>query len=250
MHSMETWCLIGVVVPIGAVQKGCREDEHQVETCQLPRCCLCCHGFCHLARDYKRLKHAVTSTAKGSDRPCHSARGSRPLASQQAPHGGPPSSDGAVRVPQGMPVEPDDDHSDAEVSRRGSSTWSCLPTTTTMALPLLLHSTSLSQICWHWSCARASGPPAWVDSMLEELATLLVVSHQAGAPAPGCSHAPAAASQEVDVSLVDAYSPTKTTQWTMDSPPLLPVQGPPQVTLPWGTARCHGCRGPPLSSTG
>jgi hypothetical protein len=23
---METWCLVGVVVPIGAVQEGCRED--------------------------------------------------------------------------------------------------------------------------------------------------------------------------------------------------------------------------------
>jgi hypothetical protein len=27
---METWCLVGVVVPIGAVQKGCREDEQRV----------------------------------------------------------------------------------------------------------------------------------------------------------------------------------------------------------------------------
>jgi hypothetical protein len=27
---METWCLVGIVVPIGAVQKGCREDEQRV----------------------------------------------------------------------------------------------------------------------------------------------------------------------------------------------------------------------------
>jgi hypothetical protein len=27
---METWCLVGVVIPIGAVQKGCREDEQRV----------------------------------------------------------------------------------------------------------------------------------------------------------------------------------------------------------------------------
>jgi hypothetical protein len=30
MHLMETWCLVGVVVLIGAVQKGCREDEQRV----------------------------------------------------------------------------------------------------------------------------------------------------------------------------------------------------------------------------
>jgi hypothetical protein len=30
MHPMKTWCLVGVVVPIGAVQKGCREDEQRV----------------------------------------------------------------------------------------------------------------------------------------------------------------------------------------------------------------------------
>jgi hypothetical protein len=27
---METWCLVGVVVPNGAVQKGCCEDEQRV----------------------------------------------------------------------------------------------------------------------------------------------------------------------------------------------------------------------------
>jgi hypothetical protein len=27
---METWCLVGVVVPNSAVQKGCREDEQRV----------------------------------------------------------------------------------------------------------------------------------------------------------------------------------------------------------------------------
>jgi hypothetical protein len=30
MHPMETWCLVGVVVLNGAVQKGCHEDERRV----------------------------------------------------------------------------------------------------------------------------------------------------------------------------------------------------------------------------
>jgi hypothetical protein len=72
--------------------------------------------------------------------------------------------------------------------------------------------------------------------MLEELVTLLVVSHQAGAPAPRCSPASVAASQEVDMLPVDACSLAKTTQWTTDSPPLSPVQGSPQVMLPQGIA--------------
>jgi hypothetical protein len=27
---METWCLVGVVISIGAVQKGCREDDENL----------------------------------------------------------------------------------------------------------------------------------------------------------------------------------------------------------------------------
>jgi hypothetical protein len=57
------------------------------------------------------------------------------------------------------------------------------------------------------------GSPAWVDPMLEELAASL-----------GCSPALRAASQESDASLVGTRSPTKTALWTMDSPPLSPMQ--------------------------
>ena len=65
------------------------------------------------------------------------------------------------------------------------------------------------------------GFPVWVDPTLKELAASLVMSTPAGAPTPGCSIAPAAASREVDASLVDSRSPSL-------------VQGPPQVTPPRG----------------
>ena len=73
-------------------------------------------------------------------------------------------------------------------------------------------------------------------SPVKEVTTSLVVSPPAGALAHGCSLAPAAASQEADTSLVDTYSPAKVAQWTTDTPPLSPMQGPPQVTPPRGIA--------------
>jgi hypothetical protein len=61
---------------------NCLSYSHWVATYRLPPRCLCCHGFHHLARDYKWPRHATASTAKGGSRPCHLARGDIPLASQ------------------------------------------------------------------------------------------------------------------------------------------------------------------------
>jgi hypothetical protein len=68
--------------------------------------------------------------------------------------------------------------------------------------------------------------------MLEELAASLVVRRpvEAPAPAPGCSPTTAAASREVEASLLDNHSPAKVVQWMMDLHSLLPVQGQPHVT--------------------
>ncbi|RLN12570.1 rho GTPase-activating protein REN1-like [Panicum miliaceum] len=57
-------------------------------------------------------------------------------------------------------------------------------------------------------------PSAWVDPMLEELATSLVLT--AGAPA--------VTSHGVEASLVDTRSPVQGAQWTADSPPVSLVQ--------------------------
>jgi hypothetical protein len=53
-------------------------------------------------------------------------------------------------------------------------------------------------------------PPAWVDPMLEELTTSLVVSQSTGAPAPRCPLARAVASQEVEASPVHTRSLAET----------------------------------------
>lgn len=67
---------------------NCLSYSHRVATCRLPRRCLHCHGFRHLARDCKQLRSAATTMAKGADLPRHSARGDRPLAPKHALHGG------------------------------------------------------------------------------------------------------------------------------------------------------------------
>jgi hypothetical protein len=59
-------------------------------------------------------------------------------------------------------------------------------------------------------CA-CSGPPTWVDPMLEELDASLVASPSAGAPASGCLTASAVGSYEADALLVDIHSPVKIT---------------------------------------
>jgi hypothetical protein len=66
--------------------------------------------------------------------------------------------------------------------------------------------------------------------MLEELVASLVVS-PVGAPAPGCLPASSAATQDADASQVDTRYPAIVAQWTLVSPPMSPVQGPPQVML-------------------
>lgn len=53
--------------------------SHRVETCRLPQRCLHCHSFRHLARDYKRPRHAAASAAKGGDRPRHSIHGGKTM---------------------------------------------------------------------------------------------------------------------------------------------------------------------------
>ena len=56
-------------------------------------------------------------------------------------------------------------------------------------------------------CA-SSGSPAWVDPMLEELATSLVVN-LVGVPAPRCPPTSAVASQDADATQVETGSLTK-----------------------------------------
>jgi len=62
--------------------------SHRVATCRLPRRCLRCQGFGHLARDCRWTRHVVASATTGGDRPWHPARGSNPSASQHAPRTG------------------------------------------------------------------------------------------------------------------------------------------------------------------
>jgi hypothetical protein len=69
-------------------------------------------------------------------------------------------------------------------------------------------------------CA-STGPPAWVDLMLEEFAALLIVCRSTG---PRCPLAMAVACQEDE--------PAKVVQWTTDSPLLSPVKGQPHVMPP------------------
>jgi hypothetical protein len=100
----------------------------------LPRHCLRCHGYRQLARDCKWPRSAK-SAMKGGNLPWHSARAYPPAS--QAPHGGPPSSDGAALGAMGVPTAPSDDaNADtdaARVSRRGTPAGARLPT-----MPLLL----------------------------------------------------------------------------------------------------------------
>ena len=71
-------------------------------------------------------------------------------------------------------------------------------------------------------CA-GEGPLAWVDPMLEELVASLALT--AGPPAVECSSPPPpGASHGVDALLGDSHSPANGAHWTMDSPPLSPVQ--------------------------
>jgi hypothetical protein len=74
---------------------NCLSYSHRVASCRLPRRCLYYHNFRYLARDCKRSS-TTTSVAKGGNLPRHSAYDNS-SASQHAPHGGPPSSDGAAQ---------------------------------------------------------------------------------------------------------------------------------------------------------
>jgi len=56
-------------------------------------------------------------------------------------------------------------------------------------------------------CA-CSGSPTWVDPMLEELATSLIVN-LVGVPAPGCPPTSAVSSQDADTSRVETGSLAK-----------------------------------------
>ena len=67
--------------------------SHCVVTCRLPRRCLRCHGFGHLARECKRLR----STAKGGDLPCCSIRDINSSASLHVTRDDQIVSDGAVQ---------------------------------------------------------------------------------------------------------------------------------------------------------
>lgn len=100
-----------------------------------------------------------------------------------------------------------------------------------------------------WELCASTGPPVWVEPMLEELVASLIVSRPAGAP----SLAPMVTSQDVEASPVDTPFPAKADKRTVDSPPLSLVLEHPQVTPPRGIA-C-GCRGalqrhPPRSGCG
>ena len=70
-------------------------------------------------------------------------------------------------------------------------------------------------------CA-GEGPPVWIDHMLEELATSLVLI--AGAPVVGCPPPLAVASQGVEALLVDTHSLVKGAQWAANSRTVSPVQ--------------------------
>ena len=48
-----------------AIDVSTTSYSHRVVTCGLPRCCLRCHDFGHLARDYKRIRSTATMKAKG-----------------------------------------------------------------------------------------------------------------------------------------------------------------------------------------
>jgi hypothetical protein len=206
---------------------NCLSYSHRVATCRLPRRCLRCHGFGHLARNYKQPK----STLKGGGLPRHSARADNPPASQHAPRGSPPTSDGTAQGGVGC----------ADGSRRR---WrrhrrhrGQAATDISMGAPVDYTgdaSASTAARCFlepdplaEALCVGA-GPPAGlvlIDPMLDELAASLVVSRPAVAPALGCLHAAATVSQEVQASLVDTCSPVMIPQGTTDLPPSSPVQG-------------------------
>jgi len=128
---------------------------------------------------------------------------------------------GPCGVPRRALAESDDDAGGAGVCRRGMSAWAPLPTFPTTPTAPLLHTFPPCLIHWSWSCA-GEGPPAWVDPMLEELVASLALT--VGAPAVECSPPPPVASHGVDASLGDTHSPVKGAHWTMDSPPLSPMQ--------------------------
>ena len=72
---------------------NCLSYSHRVATCRLPRRCLRCHGFRHIARECKRLR----SAAKGGDLPCCSIRDINSSASLHVTRGDQIVSDGAVQ---------------------------------------------------------------------------------------------------------------------------------------------------------
>ena len=76
---------------------NCLSYSHRGATCRLPRCCLRCHGYRHLAKDHRRPRSAKSVT-KSDNLPRHSACGDPP-ASQ--PLGG-PSSNGATLEAMGV----------------------------------------------------------------------------------------------------------------------------------------------------
>jgi hypothetical protein len=136
---------------------NCLFYSHRVATCRLPRCCLRCHRFGHLARDYKTSK----SAPKGGGMPRRSACVDDPPASQCAsaihrPRMGP------CRESWGVPmaiVDAGDDAGSAGLSRRQTSAWARLPTTPTMPLIQLPHAVSSSQIRWRRRHACAQDLP-------------------------------------------------------------------------------------------
>ena len=104
---------------------NCLSFSHRVATCQLPRHCLRCRGFRHLAKNYRRPRPASTSAAKDANLPWHSAR-DNPPASQHAPHG---DAEGAAQGAVGARRAADD--AGAKLSRRRTSTRVRLPITPT-----------------------------------------------------------------------------------------------------------------------
>jgi hypothetical protein len=153
---------------------NCLSYSHQVATCRLPQRCLRCQGFSHLAWDCKWPRHTAASAMKDGGRPRHPAHGGNSTAPLHASRGG--SSEGltggvsrtrqirwrrrsepARGVSFGAPAGCDGNVAAAAAAR-------CFPASEQDPLALEL-----------WAC---SGPPAWIDPMLEEFATSLVVSPQ------------------------------------------------------------------------
>ena len=183
---------------------NCLSFSHRVATCQLPRHCLRCRGFRHLAKNYRRPRPASTSAAKDANLPWYSAR-DNPPASQHAPHGDAEgAAQGAVggasrgrrrqcrrrtkpkkNIDKGAPA----DHADN------------IATAATLRFPKP-------------DALALARPPAWVISvhpMREELVASLVMSRPAREPASECQPTLEAASLGIEESLMDTR--TRLSRW-------------------------------------